>query len=154
MPTTDRDDDPLGDGLKWRLRAELNRIRPPYSSPRYLSSPRHRIGAWRLAPVALVVGIGGMLGLTAYATTGSPNPAVWTQQIVTRTESSPSPVASPSPTSRAAAPIPTQHAQPTPRSSPSERPEGTPSPEHEGGDGERSASGSRTASPSPYGGDH
>ena len=156
MPSTDPD--PLGDGFKWRLRAELNRIRPPYSSPRYVSGARHHIGAWRLAPAALAVAFVGMLGLTAFAATGSPNPAVWTQQIVTRIDpspvSSPSPVASDSPSPHVAAPAPpTQRAEPTPRTEPSQRPEGTPSPEHESGDGDHRASGAPTVSPNPYGGD-
>lgn len=150
-------DDPLGGGFRWRLRAELDRVRPPYSSPRYLAPGRDGTGAMRLATAVFAVAVVGILSLSAYATSGSPNPAEWTKRIVTRigaNESNPPPIASASPSPLAAAPAPpTQRAPSTPRSGPTQRPAGTPSPEHEPGD-DHSASGARTASPSPYGGDH
>ena len=145
MPKTDTD--PLGEGFKWRLRAQLDRVTPRYSPPRYLAPARGRIGAWRFAPVGLAAGVVGMLGLTAYAATGSPNPAVWTQQIVTRIgpgeAQPPSPSAEPSehpaapeasdgdrpPTAR---PEPTATSEPTVRTQPNESPEP--------GDGEQSGS--------------
>ena len=43
MPKTDTD--PLGPYFGWRLRAELDRVQPPFSSPRYVQI--HRVGAWR-----------------------------------------------------------------------------------------------------------
>ena len=46
--------DPLGRSFEWRLSNELNRVRPRWSSPRYLDATPHRVGAWRLAPAALV----------------------------------------------------------------------------------------------------
>ncbi|HET7419950.1 MAG TPA: hypothetical protein VFL27_06180 [Candidatus Dormibacteraeota bacterium] len=163
MPRTDTD--PLGDGLKWRLRAELNRVQPPYSSPRYLVSARHRVAVWRVAPAALAAAIVGMLGLTAYAATGSPNPVVWTQQIMTRIQPNSAPESTPAtpgftPTSRAVPPAPappTHEAEPTEQPEPSEEPQASPSPEHDsGGSGGSDDSHSTQASPSPgaYGGDH
>jgi cell division septation protein DedD len=136
MPRTDQD--PIGEGFKWRLRAELNRVVPRYSSPRYASpTARHLLGAWRIAPVGLSAGVVGILALTAYAATGSPNPVVWTERIVTTvqpnvtTEASPSPAPSPPPSEPAEAPPaaapPAHDAEPTPE--PSERPESSPQPE-------------------------
>ena len=74
-PTPDADDE-----LRRRLRAELDRVQPRFSSPRYLTT-RARPVAWRLAPAALAVVLLGVLGLTAYS--GSPNPVVWTEHVVT-----------------------------------------------------------------------
>jgi hypothetical protein len=152
MPKTDPD--PLGDGFKWRLRAELNRVEPRYSSPRYLLPARHRIGAWRFAPAGLAAGVVSMLALTAYAATGTANPVEWTEKIVTTIETNPGPQAtpssepgsSPSPHGAIAPPAaPTEHEQPgTPRPEPSEGPEPSSSPEPEGGGGQRNPS-----SPSP-----
>src|SRR6267378_2880084 len=75
--------DPLGRSFEWRLSNELNRVRPRWSSPRYLDATPHRVGAWRLAPAALVAGVIGILALSAFAATGSANPVVWEQRIVT-----------------------------------------------------------------------
>lgn len=77
MPKTE---DLLGPGFEWRLRAALDRVRPPHSAPRYLSATATatlRTALWRAAPV-VAVGVAGLL-LTAYAATGSPNPVIWTQ---------------------------------------------------------------------------
>lgn len=163
MPKTDPD--PLGEGFKRGLRAELDRIQPPYSSPRYMS-PTHRISPWRLAPAGLAAGVAGILALSFYAATGSPNPAVWTHTIVTKiqpnapTEASPvsapsPPQASPAIGSMAPAP-PAEHDGPTTSSPrPTERPEPTGSPEPrespEPTDGQHSGS---TSWPSPTAGDH
>jgi hypothetical protein len=132
MPKTERD--PLGEGFDWRLRAELNRIQPRFSSPRYLSPDAHRIGTWRLAPAGLALGIIGILGLSAYAATGSANPVVWTQRIVTTIEPNvveppPTPTSNPTPTQRGVAPAATQGGdEPSPRAEPSERAEPSPPP--------------------------
>lgn len=153
MPRTDPD--PLGDGFKWRLRAELNRVRPRYSAPRYLSPARHGIGAWRFAPAGLAAGVAGMIVLTAYAATGSPNPVVWTQQIVTKIQPNVAPVSSPGsasssePSHHEASPAP---APPTRAAEPTERPEPTETPEPSGGDHSGVAGGTSVPSPSP--GDH
>jgi hypothetical protein len=162
MPRTDTD--PFGDGLRRRLRAELDRVQPPSSSPRYLVSARHRVAVWRVAPAALAAAVVGMLGLTAYAATGSPNPVVWTQHIMIRIEpNSASPETTPAtqgltPSSHpaTAAPAPATHeARPTERPEPSEKPQATPSPEHDSrGGGGDDQSIRASPSPSPYGGDH
>ena len=161
MPRTDTD--PLGDGLKWRLRAELNRVQPGYSSPRYLAPARHRVVVWRVAPAALAVAVAGMLGLTAFAATGSPNPVVWTQHIMTRiepnTELQPSPTPpTATPPSRAVPAVPappTHQVEPSEKPEPSENPHATPSPEHDsGGGGEDDHSTEALPSPGAYGGDH
>lgn len=135
MPNTDLD--PIGDRFKWRLRSELNRITPRYSPPRYLAAPRRRAGPWRFAPAGLALGLVGMLGLTAYAATGSPNPVVWTQQIVTRmgpngSESSPAAEPSSEPAPRLVAPeapSPNRESEPTSRPQPSQSPEPRESPD-------------------------
>lgn len=78
MQKTERD--PLGPGFGRRLRRELDRIQPVHSLPRYATRHRRPL---RLAPIALAGGIAGILALTAFAATGSPNPAVWTQRVMT-----------------------------------------------------------------------
>ena len=133
MPRTEPD--PLGGEFKWRLRAELNRVRPVYSTPRYLSSAPRRVRAWRLAPAVLAAGVLGMLGLTAYAATGSPNPVVWTQQIVTKIEPSAAPESNPI-TTPSEAPEPNV----VPPAAASDQPEPRPSESPESSDGDRSGS--------------
>ena len=80
MPNTDPGG--LDSGLKARLRAELDRIQPPATPPRYLGS-RWSFRTWRLAPVALAAAFTGILALTGVAATGSPNPVVWSQRVQT-----------------------------------------------------------------------
>jgi len=165
MPKSD--DDPLGPLFAERLRAELDRVEPRFSSPRYLAP--HRVGGWRFAPAALAIGLAGIVGLSAYAATGSPNPAVWTEHVVTVIRQAP-----PSPTSeptqapnepKAAPPVapahesspePSEQPEPTNRPEPNESPEPSSSPEPSGG-GDHSGSGdggsgsgdSAQASPTP-----
>jgi hypothetical protein len=113
-----------------RLRAELNRVRPPEAEPRYVTS-RAPIGAWRLAPVMLAIAFTGILALTAFAATGSPNPAVWTNRVETViSPPSPSraPEAEPGVSSHAAPAAPPTH---RPTAPPTERAQPTSSPEHE-----------------------
>ena len=164
MPKTDSD--PIGDQLQARLRAELDRVQPRWSPPRYLSPAPQRIGAWRLGPPSLVAAIAGTLALTAYVATGSPNPAVWTQRIVTTVvpnagpESTPLPTPGQTPSPHAAAPAPappTERTEPTASAEPSEPPEASPTPEPSASpepgdshDGEQSP----LPSPSPSPGDH
>jgi hypothetical protein len=91
MSNTDPEElDPL---LKARLRARLSAVRPPPSLPRYATAVRP-IRAWRLAPVAVAIALTGILALTAFAATGSPNPVVWTNRVETVINP---PSASPSP---------------------------------------------------------
>jgi outer membrane biosynthesis protein TonB len=138
-------DDPL-----WRrLLAELDRVEPRWSSPRYLTAKTRPV-LWRLTPAGLAVAIGGIVALTAYA--GSPNPAVWTQHVVTVVHQA---QASPTPTPTPAQPVsnptpsepPEQHESPEPSQPPEqhESPEPTQSPEpHDSTEpsGEHSGSGS------------
>lgn len=154
MPKTDRD--PLGPGFAWRLRSELDRVRPLWSSPRYLG-PMRRSGAWRVAPAALAVALTSLLGLTAFAATGSANPAIWTERVVTiihpvpptpTPETTPAPPAvkaAPPPAAHNASPKPSERPEPSEGSQPSLSPQPRESPEPTG---DRSP----TASPSP--GDH
>jgi len=129
MSKTDHDAlDPL---LEARLRAELSAVRPPSSPPRYMTAAAP-IRAWRFAPVALAIAFTGILALTAFAATGSPNPAVWTNRVET-VINPPSPV--PSPESEAG-PSPSQAGPTTapvhrPAAPPTESPEPTNAPEHE-----------------------
>jgi hypothetical protein len=148
------DPDDLHPTLISRLHAELNRVWPPAREPRYLTAAAP-IRAWRFAPLALAIAFTGIVALTAFAATGSPNPAVWTNRVQTVINSSlpsPTPDESPSPAQPAAAPT----APPTHRTSatPTPRPTGSPdheSPEPEDHSGSSStASGSRTASPSDH----
>ena len=125
MPKTE--DNPLGPHFTYRLRAALDAIQPRFSQPRYL----HPLGArpWRFAPAALAIGIAGILGLTAYAATGSANPAVWTERAKTVIEAPPSPTPESKPTPPQAAPPPAPPARQAPTAAPSERPESSSSPE-------------------------
>jgi hypothetical protein len=129
MSKTDQDAlDPL---LEARLRAELNAVRPRSSPPRYMTAAAP-IRAWRFAPVALAIASTGILALTAFAATGSPNPAVWTNRVET-VINPPSPA--PSPESEAG-PSPSQAAPTTtpvhrPAAPPAESAEPTNAPEHE-----------------------
>lgn len=158
MPRSDRD--PLGPYFPWRLRSELDRVQPRWSSPRYLTP---RVRAWRLAPAALALALTGLLGVTAYAATGSANPTVWTERVETifhptpptpTPESGPpaaAPQAVPPPIHKATA-APSQKAEPSDRSlgggspQPSHSPEPRESPEP--GD-DHSRPGSNLASPNP-----
>lgn len=148
MPKTESE--LLGPQFESRLRIELDRVRPRFSSPRYLAGDRHRVGSWRFAPVGLAVGIAGILTLSAYAATGSANPAVWTQRIVTTIQPSPAPEASPTQTSY---PTPSEHTytpaespEPSPRAEPSERPEQSPQ-ANPSGDDQSSSSASQSPPP-------
>jgi hypothetical protein len=168
MPKTE--DDPLGRRFDTRLRAELDRVQPRWSSPRYLAPARIR--AWRLAPAALAVALTGLLGITAYAATGSANPAVWTERVVTvihpalpssTPESTQPPIVPragpPVAPIHAATPEPTEKAEPTEQPEPTNRPEPSDSPEPRGspgppGDHSGSNSNRGFPTPTPTPGDH
>lgn len=150
MPNTDPGG--LDPGLKARLRAELDRIRPPATSPRYLALGRS-LRAGRLAPVALAATFTGILALTAVAATGSPNPVVWSQRVQTVINPpSPSPTNEESPTapqSHTDEQSPAAHQEspePTERPEPAKSPEPAESPEPSGDNSHD------TTTPSP--GDH
>lgn len=140
--------------LKARLRRELDRMVPRPVAPRYATS-RAPVAAWRLAPVALAVAFTGILALTAFAATGSPNPVVWTQRVQTVINPpAPTPAdegtSPPQPEHHAtAAPAPPKQAEspePSERPEPAQSPEPRESPEPEdhqtstsdSGDGQRS----------------
>jgi hypothetical protein len=113
-------EDQLGPDLKDRLRAQLDRVQPLNSAPRYRAAPP-RPTTLRLAPAVLGVSVVAILALSAFVATGSPNPAVWGHDAVTIIQSSST---TPTPTPKAA---PTQKPQPTPThkvesSEPTERP--------------------------------
>ena len=134
--------DPLDAHFEWRLRAALDRITPPASRPRY-QSPLARIKPWRVAPILLAGAAIVLMALTVTATTGSPNPAVWTQRAASTIESvgravevapnsEPAPVRAPTnprsaPPAAAATHAPSQKAAPKPE--PAE-PEDSPQPGH------------------------
>jgi eukaryotic-like serine/threonine-protein kinase len=156
--------DPFGAELQARLRRNLDEVKPPYSSPRYLSASARPL-AWRLAPAALAVSLVGMLAVSAFFATGSANPAVWGEKVVTIIESSsttpspqPSPttdgqppVAGPSHEPEHESPEPSDAADPT-EPEEHESPQPSPSPESSGssdsGDGH-----SGEGSPDDSGGD-
>jgi len=152
MPKTDRD--PLGPSFQWRLRSALDRIEPGRSTPRYATASPRVARPLRFTRVALASGVTGILALTAFAATGSANPAVWTQRIVTTikpipvvVEPSPTPEETPPPATKAVAPAVPAH---TPNAESSQRPEspdahetpeaspGSGSPEPKSGNGDHS----------------
>lgn len=102
MPTTDGDS--LGPTLERRLRRELDRVHPRFSSPRYQSAAHLHVRTWRLAPAALGASLVSILALSAFLATGSPNPVVWTQRVVTVIESNPTPTPEASPVQAKAVP--------------------------------------------------
>ena len=148
MPKTDPET--LGQDFAAQLRQALDRIQPPGGPPRYLSmAEAGRLSSLRLAPFALAIALTGILGLTAWAATGSTNPSVWTNRVETVIAPT-SPAAAPSPTG---APPEKQRSAPAaparqPSPAPSQRPEPTNSPEPsespEDGGHSGAASGSRT----------
>jgi uncharacterized membrane protein YgcG len=125
-------DDSLEPDLRSRLRAELDRVQPLHSTPRYASADPRPV-AWRFAPAVLVASVISMLVLTAYVATGSPNPADWGHDVVTIIQSSsttPTPTAKPT-----IRPAPTQTpAQPKPTQKPAEHESPEPSDDHSGED--------------------
>ncbi len=130
MPKTE--DNPLGPLFEERLRAELDGVNPRFSSPRYLLP--NRVGTRRFAPAALAIGLAGIVGLTAYAATGSTNPAVWTERAKSVIQAAPpSSESTPSPAKPQAvppaAPAHQSPAEPSERPEPTEQPEPSSSPE-------------------------
>ena len=141
MPKTE--DDPLGPEFSRRLRGELDRVQPRFSSPRYLAASGRRV-TWRLAPAVLGVSLIGILALSLFAATGSPNPVVWTERVVTvihPNAATPTPSATPqehrgappaTPSQQGehnSSPEPSERAEPTEQPEPTGRPEPAESPE-------------------------
>jgi hypothetical protein len=97
MPNTEQDS--MDRGLEWRLKAALDRVTPPSSSPRYASTVMGGARAWPLGPALVAAGATMvLLAVTATAATGSPNPVVWAERAGTTIQSvGHTPEASPSP---------------------------------------------------------
>lgn len=124
------DDDSLGPRFDRMLQAELHRVRPLYSTPRYLSEAHPRLRLWRFAPVALAMSLAGILVLSAFVATGSANPVVWTQRVVTVLESNPTPTPEAAPAQPKAAPqTGATHAPEHQAPATSQPPEGSETPE-------------------------
>lgn len=97
MPNTEQDS--MDRGFEWRLKAALDRVTPPSSSPRYASTVMGGARAWPLGPALVAAGATMvLLAVTATAATGSPNPVVWAERAGTTIQSvGHTPEASPSP---------------------------------------------------------
>ena len=149
-----REQDPVGPDFTDRLRAELDRVQPLNSAPRYLTA-RSRPITFRLAPAVLGASVVAILALSAFVATGSPNPAVWGRDVVTIIQSSsttPTPTTQnatptakplPTPTDKGESPEPTEQAEPTEPTEPGEG-HGSPEPsdDHSGEGASGSGSGS------------
>ena len=130
---------PEEDELRRRLTEALDKVEPRFSTPRYLSAQPRSLG-WRLAPAVIATLALSVLVVSAYARTGSVNPAVWTQSVVNVVApAAPSPTGEPTkpteqPTSKPDAsheesPEPAQSPEPRESPEPSQSPEPTQSPE-------------------------
>ena len=127
-------EDTLGPELESRLRSELDRIQPPHSSPRYLAARTRPINL-RLAPALLAASVISILALSAFVATGSANPVVWGERVVTVLQpstASPSagqddhrggPASTPSQSPARTSPLPTERAEPTETPQANESPE-------------------------------
>jgi len=161
------DPDALSAGQQWRLRIALDRVMPPFSPPRYRMRRTSGIASWRIAPASLALALAGVFALTAYAATGSANPAVWGQsaesaikavRLVPATEPVPPAPVSNQPAQQRVAPATTAKSTST-----AQRPQPSNQPEAPDGDSETTAaSGARhdsdppspSPSPSPRYWDH
>jgi hypothetical protein len=86
MPNTEHN--PMDRGFEWRLKAALDRVTPPPSSPRYTSAVMGGARAWPIGPALVAAGAAMvLLAITATATTGSYNPAVWAERAGTTIQS-------------------------------------------------------------------
>jgi hypothetical protein len=120
-------DDNLNPEIRSRLKAELDRVQPLHSSPRYLAKNQPPL-TWRFAPAVLVASVISILALSAFVATGSPNPADWGHDVVTIIQSSsttPTPTPKPTPTLR---PTPSHTQEPDEHESPEPREHESPEP--------------------------
>jgi hypothetical protein len=145
MPNTEHD--PYDRGFEWRLKAALDRVTPPSSSPRYASTVMGGARAWSLGPALVAAGATMLLlAVSATAATGSANPVVWAERAGTTIQSvghtpeaapSSEPGSEPAPTTTAARAHPTQDTEqeaaespePNKTPGPGERPERSEAPE-------------------------
>jgi len=123
------DFDALTPGQQWRLRIALDRVMPPFSPPRYQAWRTSVVRTWRFAPMTLALALTGVLAMSAYAATGSANPAVWGQRAESTIQSvrlAPAPVVTgPSSPQPHAASVPgTSAKSASPSSRSSETPDG------------------------------
>jgi len=143
MPNADDDE------LRARLTEALDRVQPPFSTPRYLAA-RPRSLAWRLAPAMLAATALSALVVSAYAGTGSPNPIVWTEKVVNVVQPPappPAPERTQKPGRQAPSPEPSDRESPEPAQSPEPSESPQPSDAHE----DSSSPGTSTTSPSDSG---
>lgn len=118
--------DPLNPVFAWRLKAALDRVTPPASLPRYASASMGRARPWRVAPFLLAATMVVLLALTATATTGSPNPVVWTQHAASTIQSvrhAPEAIPSPQPAPEQAPANPARSAPAAPAAVPTHQPQ-------------------------------
>src|ERR1700737_858059 len=85
MPNSDHD--PMGRGFEWRLKAALDQVTPPASSPRYESTVMGGARAWPIMPALVAAGAAMLLAITASVFTGSANPVVWAERAGTTLQS-------------------------------------------------------------------
>lgn len=115
MPNTEHD--PMDPGFEWRLKAALDRVTPPSSSPRYASTVMGGGRAWPVGPALVAAGAAMvLLAVTATATTGSPNPVVWAERAGSSIQSvghSPESAPSPEPSAETHRSAPVSPAQPS-----------------------------------------
>ncbi len=112
--------DQLGPSFDNRLRAELDRVRPPTPRPemaRFGMMPAPSRWLVALKPAIAVGAALALLSVAASAASGSPNPGVWQQRAVTTVEEltqsappSPTPEQVKAPTAQ---PAPPAHPQPS-----------------------------------------
>lgn len=122
-------DDTLGPDLEARLRGELDGVQPLHTSPRYRATTTKPL-PWRLAPTALAAALVAILALSAVVATGSPNPVVWGEKVITIIESSSTvPTPSPGPVKHSPTPTPSHEQE---RESPEPRQTTEPSDDHSG----------------------
>jgi hypothetical protein len=125
--------DQLGPAFDRRLRAELDRFRPPTPRPemaRFSLTPARSRWLVALRPAIAVGAALALRSVAASAASGSPNPSVWKQRVVTTVEEV-TQGAQPSPTpeqEKTPAAQPAPAAQPEPSEAPEpnrESPEGS-----------------------------
>jgi hypothetical protein len=109
-------------GFNWRLKAALDRVTPPSSSPRYQTQVMGSARTLPLGPALLAAGATMvLLAVTATAATGSPNPVVWAERAGATiqsvghapVEAAPSPEPSPEQPAQKAQSAPAAPANPT-----------------------------------------
>ena len=108
---------PMDPFFEWRLKAALDRVTPPASTPRYASTVMGGARAWPVGPALVAAGAAMvLLAVTATATTGSPNPVVWAERAGSSIQSvghTPEAAPSPEPSPETPHSAPAGPAQPT-----------------------------------------